>query len=131
MLTKFSKIMMYIASYEWLYVLLICRLLFNGKNKMMTNARENVVVIILLYALYLISMIWHHLFCKWDMNSRHKGKAENNITYEMLGFLLPYMVSIVTISIDVYGIIVNCAIFIILGIAFVSTDKIYFSPFLY
>lgn len=135
MMTKFSRWMLYISSYSLLYVLLIFKIFGFRPMENMTlfkswefRYHENRMLIFALFFLLLISVTWIASLGKWKNNTRYKRKIEKNISFEMIGFILPYLVSMGTITIDDYGIISNVIIFLVIGIAFVYSEKIYLSP---
>jgi len=135
MMTKFSKWMLYLSSYSMLYLLLLVKILGfkNLTNKTLLETwsikfKDNMYVIIILLVLFIISVVWMNYMTSWESNTRYKRRLDKNKSIEMVGFVIPYIVSMCTIDIDVYGILLNIVLFIVLGIAFVGSEKLYFSP---
>ena len=135
MMTKFSRWMLYISSYSLLYVLLIFRVIgFRPYEKMnlvdtwIQIFSANKPLLLTLSFLFMVSTIWILLFKNWKNNTRYNKKIDKNISFEMVGFIFPYLISMSTITIDGFGVLINVVIYLVIGISFVYSEKIYFSP---
>lgn len=135
MLTEFSKWLMYISSYLLLYILLIIKSVglypVKGKsylNHVIDKINENILFIGIMLLLIITSIIWIIYISKMQPNIRKKGKMNGNCTLEMIGYIIPYAVSMITIDIDRFGIVINVGLFIIIGIALVYSEKLYLNP---
>lgn len=126
MLTRFSKWLLYATSYSILLFLIDFRIVFNEENAI-EGLKENLRPIIVMIVIGILLVLWTRYFLKWNMNERINVRVTDNITLEMLALLFPYVVTMATITIDFYGVIINVMMFILLGIAFVASDKVYFS----
>ena len=124
--TKLTKWFMYAASYSLLCFLICIRIIFaEGDWNSVLKSHWFLIIAICAVGIFLLS--WTQSFFKWNMNERIKVNASENITFEMLAFLVPYIITMATITIDFYGIVLNASMFFLLGIAFVALDKVYFS----
>lgn len=134
MLTKLSKWMIYISSYLLLYVFLIAKIIFSPIENLSlySSIKEkitgNIHIIFFLGCLFVISVLWTKYMLSWHNNTRYYKRVEKNSTMEMIGFIIPYIISMCTIEIDKYGMLLNLLLFFVLGFAFVYSDKVFLSP---
>lgn len=92
------------------------------------NIQNNLGIIIVLAIMFALSLVWMIYLTTWKNNTRYKNRVDKNLTIEMLGFIFPYIVSICTIKIDSFGILINIVLFAVIGIAFICSDRVYMSP---
>jgi len=135
MLTRFSKWMIYMSSYCILYLLLIIRIFGFSTlgDKTLTETwffrfESNKVLIISLLVLFVVSIIWTRAIPRWKNNTRVKYRLRKNATIDMAIFLVTFIVPMITIDIDGFGIVLTILLFIFFGVAFVLTDIIHISP---
>jgi len=135
MLSRVSKWMIYISSFEILYLLLLLKIFgFHANEKMsiwetwFTRFLENRCFVITLLALAAISTIWMKCLLRLKNNVLFKGRLNEIHSIEMAGFFVAYVVSMFSIDINEISIIVNVVVFTVLGIAFVHTGLIHASP---
>lgn len=135
MATRFSKWMIYISSFEMLYLLLILKMLLRPTmndtsiiNRIMINFIHNRWFIITLVIFLTISEIWIRFMAHWKNNTRIRCRISENKTIEMVTFIFPYMLSFCTIDISDLAFFMNIVLFFILGMAFVGSNKLYLNP---
>lgn len=143
MMTKLSRWLLYNASYILGYILIGISKgistysdkrgdeafqLFSHVEKCKSVFQEDVLLYSILGVLTLVGVLWTICFLRWGNNRKIKYRMENDSSMEMIGFLVPYIVSMVTITIDFYSIIVNFIIWLILGIVFTSNNLLRSSP---
>jgi len=143
MMTKLSRWLLYNSSYIIGYILIgISKGIstYNGKKKdpafqalshigkCKSIILENALLYIALGAFIIVGLLWLIYFLHWKNNRKIKYRMENDSSMEMIGFLLPYIVSMVTITIDFYGMLLNLVIWLILGAVFVSNNLLRSSP---
>ena len=136
MMTKFAKWMLYIASYGLLYVILIVKI-FLGMTQdnsmrfaesLYLHLRDNLVVLCTLFVLLIISIIWCLFMFRLSNNTRINKEPTGNATLETVAFIVPYLVAFFTIDINAIALLSNLFVFVLLGFAFVHSDKIGMSP---
>ena len=135
MLTNFSKWMIYTASYIVLYPLLIIKVLFKTRDedvtfieKIQLNFSESREIIFVLFGFIVISTLVIFALRKVSPNSRCKALLKNNVTYDVALFLLPYIVSILTIDLNWYGWLINIIIYILFGLITILADVVQLCP---
>jgi hypothetical protein len=136
MMTKFSKWLLYIASYGPLYVMLAVKILINMKRKdsetfiesLSSHIQSNAAILIILTTLFLASIFWYITMFKFANNTRIKPTISGNATLETVAFIVPYLASFITIDLSPITLLVNGIVFFLLGFAFVYSDKIGMSP---
>ncbi len=135
MLSKFSKWLLYTASYFPVYILLVIRLLSSPQE----NAESFLQILSLNYTLYSnliiplsalllvsISVLWK--LRKLDANEHICSKLVKNCTGEMASFFIPFILSLLTIGIDWYGWLICAAIFLLSGFVVLQADWIHICP---
>lgn len=135
MLKTPSKVLMYISSYFILYPLLIIKIISTEHSEKM-SIYENVVnriksqriLIIVLFALMIVSVIWIQYIKKIKCNTRINSGEISNKTLDILLYLIPYIFTMITLDINVWGVCVNIALFLILGIALIASNKVCWNP---
>ena len=136
MMAKIAKWMLYIASYGLLYVILIVKsFLGMARDHSMTFAesfslhlRDNLVFLCTLFVLLIISIIWHLYMFRLSNNTRINKEPIGNATLETVAFIVPYLADFFTIDLNAVALLSNLFVFILLGFAFVHSDKIGMSP---
>lgn len=110
MLSKFSKWLIYAASYSPAYIILAIRLLLSPQEeaesllqKISLNYTLNTPAIITLSVLFLLSVPVLQKIRKLNANERICVKIIKNCTGEMASFFIPFIFSLLTIGIDWYG----------------------------
>ncbi len=73
---------------------------------------KDCVLFSILIALTFISIVWVLYLKKWKNNRRIKEYMRKDSSIDAAGFLIPYIVSAVCITIDVYGIVVILILFL-------------------
>jgi hypothetical protein len=136
MMTKFAKSLVYVASFIPLYLLLVIKLIFTPAIQNRTliqtwlcNGVTHKLPLALLALLLMVSLVWQNMFFKQGNNGRIYQKVSDNATIESVSFIIPYIASFVTIDLNFFALIANVVIFILLGIAFVYSDKLFLCPF--
>ena len=81
----------------------------------------------------LISLIVFSLFCsqalkKLSMNTRVKVSPNDNIIWEAAGYVLAQVLTILTILLTDYWVIMSLLIFVVAGVIFVNSKKVHYSP---
>ena len=135
MMTKVSRWLLYISSYSFGYILIAISDIIGitdrlSKEELYKSATllkrieliflEDKILFISLLILFFISVMWLFNFKKWKNNTRIHERMEKNCTIEAVGFLFPYVVSMVLVNVGFYGNLVNLLLFFLLGIIFVS-----------
>ena len=136
MMTKVSRWLLYISSYSFGYILIaisnitgiVDRLSQEDMYKSTTLLKrieliflEGKILFITLLILFFISVVWLLSFKKWKNNTRIHERMEKDCTIEAVGFLFPYIVSMLLVKVGFYGNLVNLLLFFLLGIVFVSS----------
>jgi len=136
MITKISKWFLYTASYLVLFPLLIIRIIFFVPEDasityelVLNNIKQNIFLIILLIVMIVISALTLKLFDNFRPNIRHKKILQNNVTYEITAFIIPYIISLLTINTDLYGWIICISIYIGFGMLTLISEVIRLCPF--
>lgn len=81
----------------------------------------------------LISLIIFSLICSWSlkklpMNTRVKDTPNDNIIWEVAGYVLAQVLTILTILFSDYWVIMTLVIFVVAGVVFVNSRKVHYSP---
>lgn len=138
MLTNFSLWGIYTASYVVDYAAL---LLISLLQKIDTYRKANLKVGFLTYCgwqdyliwVVLIALIVFSIVCaerlkKIPMNTRIKEYPKDNIVWEIAGYVLAQVLTILTVIFSDYWIIISGVIFLIAGVIFVNSKKVHYSP---
>lgn len=81
----------------------------------------------------LIGLIIFSLVCSWSlkklpMNTRVKDSPNDNIIWEVAGYVLAQVLTVLTILLSDYWAIISLAIFVVAGVIFVNSRKVHYSP---
>lgn len=135
MITYVMKSMIYLASYAPVYIFFIGRIVLEGKSEttklsdvIKLNFNDNMIVIIILSILIFASLIVLRYIRSIKPNTRNNNALKDNVTYEIGAFFIPYLVTVLTVSFDFYGWVINGFIVVVLGIIIVSSDVIRMCP---
>ena len=136
MITAFSKMLIYTASYIILYPILILRILFEKREiepptlleRVWLNFQESSIIILVLVGLLVVSLIVLFFLPKFKADTRCKSTLSKNVTYELTTFLLPYFFSIITIDLDWWGWLVYLLVFLCFGAITIMADFVYLCP---
>ncbi len=141
MMTRLSKWLLYIASYKWVYILQIASVIISGASKIDTNATlwDKLLSIVLLrkfvllalYLLFIIAVLIQKSLKKIKNNTRIKYSVEDDAIFEFAFSSVAYIATILTISLNTYGMLLTLAIFIALGWIVDLTDRVYILPIFY
>ena len=135
MLSKFSKWLIYAASYSPAYIILAIRLLLSPQEetesllqKISLNYTLNTPAIITLSVLFLLSVPVLQKIRKLNANERICVKIIKNCTGEMASFFIPFIFSLLTIGIDWYGWLISLLIYLFAGFIVLQADWIHLCP---
>lgn len=134
MLTPCSKWMIYSASYLPMYLILLVRVLLDGigdmsfEECMRQNLAKHIIVIVILVLLLIISVMTVLSIRKIKPTERIYKRVKDNRTIEMCSFIFPYVISIIAINLDWFGWVINCAIYIGLGVFIITSNKLRLCP---
>lgn len=128
MIKLMTKWLIYSASYVFLYIFLILRILINDTIPILTNLLNNIFLVSTLVLLLLLSFVAFYIIRHFRPTERTYSRVKDNKTISMATFILPYAVSIVTIMLDWYGWLILCAIYIVLGIAIIKSENLCLCP---
>lgn len=134
MLTKFSKWLFYTASYLPIFLFFLIRLLLdksdvnNFTEKILLNLKLYFIPIIVLTMLILLSLVVLYKTCNFSLKERTHNKITKNMTGEMASFFIPYILSIIVINIDFYGMVIFILIFMLCGFFIIQADWLRLCP---
>lgn len=138
MLTNVSLWGIYTASYVVDYVVLLLISVLkkiDGYRKANTKTGfldycgwQDYLVWIVLIALVVFSMVCVHKLKKIPMNTRIREYPKDNIGWEIAGYVLAQVITILTVIFSDYWIIVSGVIFMIAGFIYVNSKKVHYSP---
>ena len=133
MLTKMSLWGIYFASYLVDYglilIILICKRFVFCRNKAVPFwAGEDILVWCIVLGFIVISILITGQIKHIRMNTRVKLVPEKNITHDMIGYILPQIVTVATTLFTDWWILANCVLFLVFGFFFVGSGKVYTSP---
>lgn len=135
MLTKFSKWILYGASYFPLYLILALRVLFTEqdgvtslKQRALYNWTQHSPLMIVLLMLFIISGFIIHKIQSFRANERVYSKLIKNVTGEMASFFIPFILSFLAISMDWYGWMISAFIFFLCGFIVIQADWLHLCP---
>ena len=137
MLTNLSKWILYLASYKWVYILQIASIIFTETSGKITDisfcefinaiASRKIVLTILLI-LFGASILILKAFQRLENNTRIQYELDGEIVFEIAISLIAFFVTILTISLNTYGLLLTVVVFTVMGTVIVSTDRIYVLP---
>ena len=130
MMTKLSQWGIYISSYLIDYILIMIVLImknFFGNEADAWN-RSDLLILGVLIALVVFSIVIANCIRKMKPNTRIDDVPESNITHELLGYVLAYVLSVATMIFVDWWIPINLGLFIIVGLIFVNSNRIFISP---
>ena len=136
MLTCFSKWLIYTASYLPLYIFYIGRVVLDNRDEEKVELIERILLNYndfdkLIWMLTLLSILSVIVLVRLNIirhNSRTYSQLKENVTIEIAGFLIPYIISALTVEIDIYGWIINFMVYIICGVIVIMADAIHLCP---
>lgn len=140
MITRLSKWLLYIASYSWMYMLLIISVSASAVANSPRNnqpfgeyiqqiASSNKWTYLVLFALSIFSIIYSSFFTKTlSCNTRIHYSLDKEITVEGAFLLIPLAATTLTINLNQYGIIISVFIFVCMGFVFDMTNHTYALP---
>lgn len=135
MLTKFSKWIIYCASYFPMYLLLVLPILFASQKSVelfwqvvIDNWNLSWPLLTILIALFIMSLGIIFFIPKLKPNTRVYGKLINNATGEMAAFFIPFIITFLTINMNWYGWIISVFIYFLCGAIVVQADFIHLCP---
>lgn len=140
MLTRLSLWGIYIASYLIDYLVILGISLWhklNEYNKLTQTPKVNFLLYckrtdyliwVILIVLTVFSIICIRAMKTLPMNTRVKVQPEENIGWEISGYVLAQVMTILTILFSDYWVIVSLIIFFVAGVVFVNSKKVHYSP---
>ncbi len=128
MMNRKSKWGIYIASYLPLFVILILRLLFDNASSVQINWTSNKALIIVLVTLVMLSLFCIISISRIKPTERTYAKIKENRSYEMITFVLPYFISLITFNLDWYGWLIMGCFLIVMGCIIVKSDLLRMCP---
>ncbi len=81
-----------------------------------------------LFGLILFSLICSRLLRTIPMNTRVKDGPKDNIIWEGAGYILAQVLTILTILLSDYWVIMSLVIFMVTGVIYVNSKKVHYSP---
>lgn len=131
MWTVISKILNFISSCSLLYPLLMLRVIFleppEGSTRI-SEIKANLVLLVILFALFIVGIVWLVGMLRWKNNTRISGQSVNNITIEMAAFLATYLVPLIFIDVNWLGLTICAVVFVVVGIIFVCAENHFLNP---
>ena len=130
MMTKLSQWGIYIASYLIDYILIMMVLIMKNVFGEGTDSwnRSDLLTLGVLIILIIFSVVIANCIRKTKPNTRIDDVPEKNITNKMLGYVLAYVLSVATMIFVDWWIPINLGLFIIVGLVFVNSNRVYISP---
>ena len=140
-MTRLSKWILYAASYKWVYLLQIISIIYSEINgygitsvsylwKMILNAvYMNRLVIVVLLVLFVLAGLVQKKFRQGRHNTRIKYSIEESVIFEIAFSVIAYIATVLSITLNTYGLIIVVAIFGALGWIVDLTDSIYVPVF--
>ena len=134
MLTNFSKWLFYTASYLPIFLFFLVRLLLDKNDindsaeKILWNLKSNIIPIVILTILIILSILVLYRTHRFSTKERTRKKITENATGEIASFFIPYILSIIVLSVDFYGVISFVLIFILCGIFIIRSDWLRLCP---
>lgn len=135
MLTKFSKWILYTVSYLPVYFTLALRQLFTEQKsvdsleaQILLNCKTYRGVIIALVLLFIFSVFVACKLHSYRPSERVYKKLTKNVTGEMASFFIPYILSILLINFDSYGLFICILIFLLCGVVIIQADWLKLCP---
>ena len=130
MLTSLSLWAIYFASYFPDYVLILGilvwkRYVISRDNNIGFWNRTDIGIWILLLAMILISIMVARKVSRLEMNARIKDIPEKNATIEILGYIIPQIITLATTVLAEWWIPINIVLFIIVGVIFVKSKAVH------
>lgn len=138
MITKPKMWMTYIASCEWIYILIIISNLFYSYEKLDSGEitqklaicwSQNKCVYILLLILIAFSIIENICWRASKNNTRITKSLEGKKDPSLDIAIAAYLVPIITAPLDLYGMIAGLGTIILLGFIIVQSENLYMCPY--
>ena len=143
MMTTFSCCLLYIASYGMVYVLIAFCVMHRGFIAAQSNEAfealsyiekaacvfsDNQIVMVILLTLIGFSIVWTRYIKLWKNNTRVQTRMKEDSKIDESAFVFPYIVTILTFNLDVYGWLICLLIYGVVGLLFVQSRKLQMSP---
>lgn len=140
-MTRLSKWILYAASYKWVYLLQIISIIYSEINgygitsvsnlwEMILNAVcINRLVIVALLVLFVLAGLVQKKFRQGRHNTRIKYSIEESVIFEIAFSVIAYLATVLSITLNTYGLIIAVAVFGALGWIVDLTDSIYVPVF--
>ena len=143
MMTTFSCWLLYIASYEIIYVMITCYIILNRYTVSIINEdfkalslieqtvyifNKERVILLILFVLIIFSIVWTQYIKSWKNNTRVHFRMKDNSKIDESAFILPYIFTSIPSFFDVFGWFISFTIYGIIGLIFVQSRKIQMSP---
>ena len=140
-MTKLSKWLLYAASYKWVYLLQIVSIVYLEINespitsisclwKMILNTGcLRKIAIVTLLVLFILAGFIQKKFRQGKHNARIKYLIEENVVFEIALSVIAYLATVLSITLNTYGIIIVMVVFWGLGWIVDVTDSIYVPVF--
>lgn len=131
MLTSLSLWGIYFASYLVDYVLILVILIV--KHMTQENGSDflkgaGLLIYGILMVFIVVSIVIITLIQNMEPNTRITIIPDKDITFEMTGYLFAQVVTVATTILTDWWVIINVALFIIVGVFFVKSKAVYTSP---
>lgn len=137
-MTRISKWLLYIASYKWAYLLQCISVIIAetlrtkntvpGLQVILKALLAKRYILLVLLVMFLVSWVIEKQITRVKANTRVKYEIEDDIIGEIAISLIAYMATVLTITINLYGILLTVALFVAIGVVCDKTDKIYILP---
>lgn len=140
MLTKAAICWIYISSYFLDYVVLLFIFIWKmigDYTKYGVGIKKNFfeychisdyIIGGALLILILLSLTCVYFIKNLKMNMRIKVNPQDNIVWDMSGYIFGYVATILTIIFTDYWLVVSGAIFLVVGVFYIKAEKVYCSP---
>lgn len=141
-MTRLSKWLLYIASFKWIYAFQIASIIISGvlglerdiesgttiyKMVLQIIHSKKIVLIVLLF-LFIVAALLEKGFQKIKNNTRITYSIEGDAVFEVALSFIACIVSVLSITLNAYGLLLTSAIFFALGIIVDLSDRIYVLP---
>lgn len=140
MLTRLSLWGIYTASYFIDYLVLLGISVWKkvGEYKKIVPAPkesflqyckwEDFLIWAVLLGLIIFSLICVRILKGTPMNTRFSEKPKDNVVWEIAGYVLAQVITVLTILFSDYWVVMTLVIFVVAGIIFVNSKKVHYSP---
>ena len=81
----------------------------------------------------LLGLILFSIICSWllktiPMNTRIKDAPIDNLVWEVSGYVLAQVLTVLTILFSDYWVVMSLIIFVVVGVIYVNSKKVHYSP---